>query len=125
MDIINGTCKIHGFTPFYSYIENVSKAKRARCRKCNVEAVSKRRKDIKTMALDYKGGKCEICSYDKCITSLDFHHLDPSQKDFGISHKGHTRSWEKVKVELDKCILVCKNCHGEIHEKQHKENKIT
>ena len=47
--------------------------------------------------------------------ALEFHHLDPSQKDFGISSKGYTRSWDKVKEELDKCILVCSNCHREIH----------
>lgn len=45
---------------------------------------------------------------------MDFHHRDPNQKDFGIG-TGHTRAWEKVKAELDKCILVCRNCHGEIH----------
>jgi hypothetical protein len=124
MDIVDGECKIHGKTTFYSYIETVSKAKRTRCRQCSMDAVSKRRKNIKIMALEYKGGKCEICSYNKCVTSLDFHHLDPSKKDFAISKNGHTRSWEKTKIELDKCILVCKNCHGEIHEKEFQENKI-
>ena len=39
----------------------------------------------------------------------------PNKKDFGIGQKGFTRSWEKVKEELDKCILVCANCHREIH----------
>jgi 5-methylcytosine-specific restriction endonuclease McrA len=67
------------------------------------------------MSVQYKGGKCCICGYDKCYDALEFHHLDPSQKDFGLSSNGHTRSWEKVKEELDKCILVCANCHREIH----------
>lgn len=44
-----------------------------------------------------------------------FHHLDPNQKDFGIGSKGYTRSFDKVKKELDKCICVCANCHREIH----------
>mgnify|MGYP003431129005 FL=1 len=47
---------------------------------------------------------------------MEFHHLDPEQKDFGIAAKGYTRSWEKVKEELDKCIMVCANCHREIHD---------
>ena len=48
---------------------------------------------------------------------MEFHHLDPKGKDFGISDKGYTRSWQKVKEELDKCIMICANCHREIHEK--------
>lgn len=67
------------------------------------------------MAIAYKGGKCQICGYDKCVGALEFHHLDPTQKDFGISAKGYTRSWDKNKQELNKCILVCANCHREIH----------
>jgi len=50
--------------------------------------------------------------YDKCLGSLDFHHKiakDPNWK------KMKNWSFERVKKELDKCILVCKNCHGEIH----------
>jgi len=80
-----------------------------------IKAVAKRRKKIREMAVDYKGGKCELCGYNKCIQALDFHHLDKFGKDFGISEKGYTRSWEKVKEEIDKCILVCANCHRELH----------
>jgi len=67
------------------------------------------------MAREYKGGKCMICGYTKYPGSLDFHHLDPKQKEFGISVRGLTRSWEKIRKEIDKCILVCANCHREIH----------
>lgn len=77
--------------------------------------VKKRRKNLKIEAVDYKGGKCECCGYNSCIDALEFHHLDPSEKDFGISKNGDTRSWIRVKEELDKCILVCSNCHREIH----------
>ena len=68
------------------------------------------------MAITYKGGKCQCCGYNRCLGALEFHHIDPSSKDFGISSKGYTRSWDKVKSELDKCVLVCANCHREIHE---------
>lgn len=67
------------------------------------------------MAIEYKGGKCKCCGYNKCISALEFHHLDPSVKEFNIGQKGYTRSWDKNKKELDKCILVCANCHREIH----------
>lgn len=80
------------------------------------KAVDKRRKMIRRMAMEYKGGKCAICGYSKCLKALEFHHHNPNGKDFGISEKGYTRSWEKVKNELDKCIILCANCHREIHE---------
>ena len=105
---MKGNCKKHGLTEFSNGI-------RPRCRKCLVEAVSKRRRKIKLMAIEYKGGKCSKCGYDKCPDALDFHHVDESQKEFNLSHNGHCRAWETVKKELDKCILVCANCHREIH----------
>jgi hypothetical protein len=80
--------------------------------------VSERRRKLKILAINYKGGKCIRCGYDKCPRSLDFHHLDPGEKDFSISQNGDTISFDRIKAEIDKCILVCKNCHGEIHHEQ-------
>ena len=80
------------------------------------EAVRKRRIKVREMAREYKGGKCEICGYNKCSRALSFHHLDPKKKNFGVAANGMTRSWEKTRKEIDKCILVCSNCHMEIHE---------
>ena len=82
-----------------------------------INAVRKRRKNIRRMAVEYKGGHCGKCGYNRCIDALEFHHLDSSGKDFSISAKGYTRSWIKVKEELDKCILLCANCHREVHAK--------
>ncbi len=81
-----------------------------------VEAVTKRRKKIREMAREYKGGKCEICGYDKCQRALSFHHIDPKTKEFDLSSRGITRSWERVKREIEKCALVCANCHMELHD---------
>jgi len=69
------------------------------------------------MAIQHKGGKCELCGYDKCREALEFHHQDNAKKDFGISYKGITRSWKKIQQEIEKCTLVCANCHREIHAK--------
>lgn len=80
-----------------------------------IDAVRKRRKTIRDKALAYKGGRCQRCSYDRCAEALEFHHLTSAQKDFGISSKGYTRSWEKIRAELDKCVLLCANCHREVH----------
>ena len=82
-----------------------------------IAAVRKRRRRIRQMAINYKGGGCEKCGYNRCIDALEFHHNNSSGKDFGISEKGYTRSWIKIKEELDKCILLCANCHREIHAK--------
>ncbi len=83
-------------------------------RQYNIQAVSKRRRAIKALAIEYKGGKCQICGYKKYQGALDLHHIDREQKEFSISKKGHSRSWERVKKEIDKCILVCANCHREV-----------
>lgn len=88
---------------------------RFRCMKCRVEAVQRRRDKIKQESVEYKGGKCCICGYNKYIGALEFHHLNPDEKDFSIGSKGYTRGYESVRRELDKCICVCSNCHKEIH----------
>lgn len=80
-----------------------------------IQAVAKRRKRIREMAIKYKGEKCNLCGYDTCIQALEFHHIEGKEKDFGVSERGYTRSWAKVKAELDKCVLVCANCHRELH----------
>lgn len=105
-------CKKHGLTEF-----SERKNDRSRCKKCTVAAVDKRRRMLKQMALDHKGHKCEICSYNKCDSALEFHHRDPSKKDFGISGNKQTAAWSKIKEEVDKCMLLCANCHREEHER--------
>lgn len=67
------------------------------------------------MFVDYKGGSCCVCGYNKSNAALQFHHLDPNEKEFQLT-KSVTLSFDKAKIELDKCILVCANCHAEIHQ---------
>lgn len=81
----------------------------------NIEAVTKRRKRVRVMAIEMLGGGCKICGYSKCQQALDFHHRDDSNKRFGISAKGYTRSWKAIREEVSKCYLLCSNCHREIH----------
>ena len=88
----------------------------------NYRSVKTARQNLKKKLVDYKGGKCEICGYDKCIDALDFHHLNPNEKDFGISEYG-ILSFERLKKEVDKCILVCCRCHREIHSKQNEKSE--
>lgn len=70
---------------------------------------------LKQLALDYKGGKCEICGYDKCPQAMHFHHKDPNEKDFSLSNITCRTFNETIRKELDKCQLLCSNCHAEIH----------
>lgn len=80
------------------------------------QAVKNRRKKLREMARASKGSKCMICGYNKCQRALSFHHIDPSKKDFDLSTNGLTRSWRRIEDEIKKCVLVCANCHMEIHE---------
>ena len=77
--------------------------------------VSERRRKLKKMAVELKGGKCQICGYSRSVWALDFHHIDDKLKSFDLSSGGLTRSWVKVQEEIKKCVLVCSNCHREIH----------
>jgi hypothetical protein len=79
-----------------------------------IRAVSDRRRKLKAMAIEYKGDRCQICGYSRYQGALDLHHLDPREKDFALGQKGYARSWEKIKTELDKCILLCATCHREV-----------
>lgn len=70
----------------------------------------------KQKAVAYKGGKCEICGYDRCLAAMDFHHRNPEEKNgYGTGALKSHWTFEKNKEEIDKCILVCVRCHREIH----------
>ena len=75
-----------------------------------------RRNNIKLALVQYKGGKCEKCGYNKCIAALEFHHVNTKEKEFTIA-KHNTKSFIHLKKEVDKCMLLCSNCHKEIHYK--------
>lgn len=81
----------------------------------NYQRVKLHRQKLKEKAIEYKGGCCVKCSYNKCNSALEFHHLNPKEKDFTVGYY-KVLAWDKIKIELDKCILVCSNCHREIHE---------
>ena len=68
----------------------------------------------KILAIKYKGGECEHCGYSECLDAFDFHHKDPSQKDFAIG-SGNTKGWSSIRAELNKCLLLCANCHRTLH----------
>jgi hypothetical protein len=85
----------------------------AYCITCSGEQCLERIRETKLKCVEYKGGKCVCCGYDKHICALDFHHKNRSDKKFEISAKLRWK-FERLKPELDKCILVCSRCHREI-----------
>ena len=90
----------------------------AYCKKCNHQNVLDRQRKFKQRLVELKGACCKRCGYNKYIGALEFHHLDPSEKDFAFAKYKHTsfeKNKETIMKELDKCILVCSNCHKEIH----------
>ena len=60
------------------------------------------------------GGECALCGYSHCPAALEFHHLDPATKEFSVSQRGVTRSFERALAEARKCVLLCANCHAEV-----------
>ena len=69
----------------------------------------------KIKAVEYKGGACQHCGYNRCIEALEFHHLDETTKSFPIGSRMASYTWDRLREELDKCIMLCANCHRELH----------
>jgi predicted transcriptional regulator len=107
-------CKIEKLKDEF-YNRRNGKGNSVYCKHCSNNQTVERQKRFKQQCIEYKGGKCVSCGYKKCNNVLEFHHLDPSKKEFSIAHAKLTSFNEKVKRELDNCALVCANCHREIH----------
>ena len=86
---------------------------------CMTCYVNVKRFRLKKKCVAYLGNKCSRCGYNKSVQALNFHHIDEEEKEFAISGS-HTRSWDSIQKELDKCILLCANCHQEEHEYRNK-----
>lgn len=108
-DLIERTCGTCGKIFIYKSGNGNNLNKCASCKS------SERRRAVKERAIKYKCGKCVICGYCKCNRALEFHHINPSEKDFHIAGNPNMR-WDKLKEELDKCVLLCSNCHREVEE---------
>ncbi len=87
----------------------------SKCKKCKLAYIHNRRLNLKKEAVNYLGSVCNDCggTFNECV--YDFHHIDPTKKDFELSDC--TRSFTKYKTELVKCILLCANCHRIRHYK--------
>lgn len=92
-------------------------------KRCSTCVSQIRRVAMKRRASEYKGGKCEYCHWTGCPAAFQFHHINRDNKEFNIS-RAHGLSWDKIVVELDKCIMLCSNCHATEHAIRYKDKKI-
>ena len=99
-------------TDFYK-VKSTSNVLQSKCKMCNHNNVKARAKSIKLRMLEYKGNRCVDCGLqlkDTKACVFDFHHLDPLTKDINFDII-RWKNWETIKNELDKCIILCSNCH--------------
>lgn len=107
-----GKCRqIKSKTEFYSGKKNKLLSY---CISCKHNYYKNKRKNFKTQIVELKGGKCINCGYNKCFAALDLHHISPKEKEFSFNRSNLSLS-PKILKELEKCILLCSNCHREIH----------
>lgn len=85
------------------------------CKSCYKLQAKRRQWEFKNLCVKHKGGKCIKCGYDKNTAALEFHHKDPAKKEFSISKSRDWKFNEVIFNELDKCDLLCSNCHREEH----------
>lgn len=123
---MDAICPVHGECEHKYHSKGKARPKALACLLCCRHRGLKRRKRkiskyvqaraalLKFKAIMKKGGACQRCGYDKCPAAMDFHHRDPSQKEFTWSRM-QNRSWGRIVSELDKCDLLCANCHREAH----------
>jgi transposase len=103
-------CPTHGWTVFIrSGVRGYY-----RCPACTAGRVAEYRRRIKRQLVEEAGGRCALCGYDAYTGALQFHHVDPSQKRFGLAKGGLTRPLDQVRKEARKCVLLCGNCHAEV-----------
>lgn len=77
--------------------------------------VVRHRRARKERAVAFMGGRCQLCGRNGAPTVFDFHHINANSKSFGVSEEGIPRSWDKIEAELRKCVMLCANCHREVH----------
>ena len=102
---IERSCRRHGLTEFALEGRGYY-----RCLRCRAEAVARRRRVVKLHLVQETGGGCALCGYHRCLAALQFHHVDPQGKVFGLAHHGMSRSLARSREEARKCVLLCANC---------------
>ncbi|PTL54799.1 helix-turn-helix domain-containing protein [Paraconexibacter algicola] len=103
----SAVCATHGTAQHVRRPDGV-----AVCLQCRAAAVRDWRRRAKARLVAEMGGRCRCCGFDAFDAALHFHHLDPGTKRFAIGARGLTRSYERLREEAAKCVLLCANCHA-------------
>lgn len=113
--------------PIDNFIKNKSRfGYYSYCKKCCSELTVERQNKLKLQCIEYKGiFACQNCGYDKYISALEFHHTNPEEKDFTLSRHNCVNFNDEIKQEIDKCMLLCANCHRELHYELNNKRKIS
>jgi predicted HNH restriction endonuclease len=100
-------CGVSGKENFYS-------SSKYYCKSCWNELTFQKAREKLNQLIEERGGKCEVCGYNKYFGALQWHHIDPTQKEFSIS-TNRGKSIDALRKETSKCQLLCSNCHAEAH----------
>jgi hypothetical protein len=109
----NGCKKVLPIDMFYLRMMRGKRILRTRCKACFTTSIRviqvRKQQEIRGLF----GNKCERCGYDKCAAALEFHHLRDKEQD--LSRMIRSGAISKILKEVEKCILICANCHRELH----------
>lgn len=104
------TCELCGRVYRFDSRKGHTKTRCNSCRSSRGQLIKARKQELVAL----HGGGCEICGYDRCLAALTFHHVDPETKRFGVA-TSLSRSWDSLVDEASRCVLLCENCHREVH----------
>jgi len=119
---VDRECKKHGVTEHIWEQPVKEKYGRYRCKKCRSFKVSEDRRKLRKEAVETAGGRCSTCGYSKSLWALQFHHIHKDEKSYNIGDLVRDRKKKLLFEELEKCVLLCANCHAEAEEKEHQDN---
>ena len=97
--------------------------RRANCKQCHSETMKRKYQENKKIFNEIKKDlHCEKCGYDKCLEALEFHHISPEIKINTVARLAVHSSTKMAKEEMNKCVVLCANCHREFHYLERTQN---
>lgn len=110
------TCKTSLTGRQKKFCSRKCQAKDSNVRNQNYQVQQKRGSERRLELIKLGGNMCSICQYSKCTAALHFHHIDGTTKSFQLDLRNcSNRKWDNLLEEFNKCVLLCANCHSEIH----------
>lgn len=108
-------CKRTFLREEFGFVDRKRGYRQSYCRGCTRDYQRRKHQILKNKCVEHLGRCCSICGYSRCVAALEFHHKDPRKKEFSLSEV-RTVDFSKIVKELSKCVVLCRNCHAEVHE---------